>query len=388
MLGGGDTGAMGRLGIPTMAYSSNLFFGSPKTFGIVGGTSKEDSMRGAPVLTGNTLNELRIQLEAEQCRLADLGWQLTTPPLIDPANKDYRLTAQSDAKERGVKYFVPWALARTVGEWNFYKSNSNPEIVLGEGFYMTDEYVDRNMYYFIPRNDLTVSNCTAKDYVSGPLEDWIEGALVFDGKSRVASLSHVEMTRNMTYPGNKKSAGSSYDGSKRETLDMGVNNFLIEIVFKTAVGYTKGVLVSKMTESGYQLTLSSNGGGCLTLQSGSSLISVTSTVKINDGNWHHLIAEVDRSAAKATLYVDSKLAGSGKLEAFSKDLTLSNKADFLVGKEFIGAIDFLRVCRSTLAESMTSIEELCAWEFNGPFLHDFTGKSPANGKRDAGAIGR
>ena len=192
----------------------------------------------------------------------------------------------------------------------------------------------------------------------------------------------------MTYPGNKKSAGSSYDGSKRETLDMGVNNFLIEIVFKTAVGYTKGVLVSKMTESGYQLTLSSNGGGCLTLQSGSSLISVTSTVKINDGNWHHLIAEVDRSAAKATLYVDSKLAGSGKLEAFSKDLTLSNKADFLVGKEFIGAIDFLRVCRSTLAESMTSIEELCAWEFNGPFLHDFTGKSPANGKRDAGAIGR
>jgi hypothetical protein len=50
--------------------------------------------------------------------------------------------------------------------------------------------------------------------------------------------------------------------------------------------------------------------------------------------------------------------------------------------------DFLRVCRSTLAESKTSIEELYAWEFNGPFLRDFTGKVPANGKRDAGAIGR
>ena len=73
-----------------------------------------------------------------------------------------------------MKYFVPWALARNVGEWNFYKSATAPRIVLGEGFYMTDEYRDRGMYYFIPRNDLTVSACSPKDYVAGPLEDWIE----------------------------------------------------------------------------------------------------------------------------------------------------------------------------------------------------------------------
>ena len=41
---------------------------------------------------------------------------------------------------------------------------------------MTDEYIDRDMYYFIPRNDLTVSNCSADDYVAEPLEDWIDGA--------------------------------------------------------------------------------------------------------------------------------------------------------------------------------------------------------------------
>ncbi len=39
----------------------------------------------------------------------------------------------------------------------------------------------------------------------------------------------------------------------------------------------------------------------------------------------------------------------------------------------------------TLADARTSIEELYAWEFNGPFLRDFAGRAP-EGKRDAGAL--
>ncbi len=117
-----------------------------------------------------------------------------------------------------MKYFVPWALARTVGEWNFYKSATTPTAVLGEGFYMTDEYRGRDMYYFIPRNDLTVSQCTAADYVPGALEDWIEGALAFDGR-RVATLSQAEMTKDMNY--SRGRGRRTYDGSKRETVDMG-----------------------------------------------------------------------------------------------------------------------------------------------------------------------
>jgi hypothetical protein len=51
-----------------------------------------------------------------------------------------------------------------------------------------------------------------------------------------------------------------------------------------------------------------------------------------------------------------------------------------------GALDFLRIARSTLADSKTTIEELYAWEFNGPFLQDFTGRRrPADGGC-AGAI--
>ena len=42
-------------------------------------------------------------------------------------------------------------------------------------------------------------------------------------------------------------------------------------------------------------------------------------------------------------------------------------ADLSVGKNFTGEIDFLRIAHSSLAESHTTIDELYAWEFSGPF---------------------
>jgi hypothetical protein len=390
MMGGGDTGEMGRTGIPTMAYASNVFFGSPKgnrdktdAFGYVGGTKATLDAK-APVHTGNTLEELRDKLAAEKCRLATIGWHVETMPLVDPANRDYRPGPGSGAAGRGVKYFVPWALARTVGEWNFFKSDASPQVVLGEGYYMTDEYVDRATYYYIPRNDLVVSQCAATDYLSGELEDWITGALAFDG-ARVATLSHAEMTRNVEYPGGRRSKARSYDGAKRETVDMGANDFLIEIVFRTDPGRTGGVLVSKSADAGYELAVGARGAPCLTLRSGGATTSANATARVDDGAWHHVLVEVDRAAGRAAFYVDGRAAGEAALDAIARDASLANTADFVVGKGLNGAIDFLRVCRSTLAGSKTTIEELYAWEFDGPHLRDFTGRSPA-GMRDAGAM--
>ena len=397
---GGDTGAMGALGIPTMAYASNVFYGTPKgtgpgkkdAFGMVGGIRTGDQ---APTYSGSTLGELSQALASMQCRLSGIGWMAPRMPLVDPAKRDYRPTANSAAKERGVKYFVPWALARCVGEWNFYKSSALPQIVLGENYFMQEEYFERDMYYFIPRNDLTVSHCATTDYVFGQLEDWIEGALVFDGKNRVATLSHAEMTKNVEYPiaflekdGLVTITGSrarkTYDGSKRETLDMGLNDFQIEAVFKTDVGHTNGILASKVAETGYELAVGTDGAPRLTLQVGAAKATVSATAKVNDGQWHHVLAEVDRAAGKAVIYVDGRAAGEGALNPIA-DASLANTADFVVGKGFAGAVDFLRVCRSTLAESKTSIEELYTWEFDGPALRDFLGNKPA-AKRDAGAI--
>jgi hypothetical protein len=88
-----------------------------------------------------------------------------------------------------------------------------------------------------------------------------------------------------------------------------------------------------------------------------------------------------------TLYIDGKAAARSNL-TLAKDASLSNAADFTVGQGFTGELDFLRVCRGTLADAQTTIGELYTWEFDGPFLRDFTGRLPKDGQRDAGAIER
>ena len=46
----------------------------------------------------------------------------------------------------------------------------------------------------------------------------------------------------------------------------------------------------------------------------------------------------------------------------------------------------MRIALGTLADARTTIEELYAWQFDGPFLRDFTGREPTGARRDAGAI--
>ena len=110
---------------------------------------------------------------------------------------------------------------------------------------------------------------------------------------------------------------------------------------------------------------------------------------VNDAPWHHVIAEADRKARTLTIYIDGKRDAGGA--GLSPDASLANDADLYVagapnGHYFCGAIDFLRVARGTLADSKTTIEELYAWEFHGPFLCGFTSRErPANGGA-AGAI--
>ncbi len=72
-------------------------------------------------------------------------------------------------------------------------------------------------------------------------------------------------------------------------------------------------------------------------------------------------------------------------------VSLANGADLYVGgtpegRNLEGAIDFMRIALGTLADSRTSIEELYAWQFDGPFLRDFCGREPVGERRDAGAI--
>ena len=76
----------------------------------------------------------------------------------------------------------------------------------------------------------------------------------------------------------------------------------------------------------------------------------------------------------------------GLVRNLAADASLSNTADLVVGKGFAGCFEYLRIARSTLADSRTSIEELYDWEFDGPFLRDFAGREVTGKRRDAGAF--
>jgi hypothetical protein len=144
-----------------------------------------------------------------------------------------------------------------------------------------------------------------------------------------------------------------------------------------------------MDSAGWALNINPAGGLTLATAANGVTTSLSSTRAVNDGGWHHVIAEVDRKAAAFTLYIDGRRDNTGP--GIGPDVSLANTADLYVagtaeGRRLNGAIDFLRIARGTLADSKTTIEELYAWQFHGPFLQDFTAHPrPADGG-NAGAI--
>ena len=161
------------------------------------------------------------------------------------------------------------------------------------------------------------------------------------------------------------------------------SSFLIEAYFKTVAGQTDAVLIQKIDGAGYVLGVNRKGGVTLATTSDGTAVWLDSRSKVNNGQWHHVIAEADRKAGTFAIYIDGKRDASGP--GLGPNVTLASEADLYVGGApnghyLEGAIDFLRIARGTLAHSKTTIEELYAWEFNGPFLDDFTGRRrPADG---------
>jgi hypothetical protein len=169
------------------------------------------------------------------------------------------------------------------------------------------------------------------------------------------------------------------------------SNFLIEIYFKTEVNLTGGVLMEKLNGAGYSLTI--NGAGLLAfkINGANSTAILDSKSKVNDAQWHHVIAEVNRKSRTLIIYLDGRKDASG--EGLDASVSLANDGDVHVGgkpdgRYFDGTLDFLRIAQGTLADAETTIEELYAWEFDGPSLRDFTGRKPGAAQRVAGAIDR
>jgi hypothetical protein len=350
-----------------MAYGHNVFYDIGEMFGVfeVSGRGYED------------FESFRQALARQQALDPTLGLKAETQPLRDPANRDMRLADGSAAIDQGVQYFVPWGLARMVGEWNFYHVGGDVTLIPDEHWYMRDYYGGRGGYHAMPQYPLKVVNVTERDYVQGDLEDWIAGALKLNGRDQYAFVSEEAL--------NKQPPGADQP-VQLQTVDVRDCSFILEIYFRTEPGAGEAVLIQKMgPQAGYALAV--DGAVTFTARAGGRDVSVTGRTSVTDGAWHHVLAEADRDSGRMTIYVDGKADAAG---AGPGTASLSNAADFYVGGTpqggcLAGTIDFARVSLGSLADAETTIEELYAWQFDGPFLRDFAGNEPV-GRRDAGAL--
>jgi len=295
----------------------------------------------------STFSQFQSALSSAKARCSQLGIQSTASAMVNPAAGDFRPAGQ--AIGNGARVFIPWNLHGVVGLWHFMPYPADYSQLWSE-----DQPAGGT------GNVLSCPGATAADFVVGGLEDWTTGALKFNGTSTYCKAAN----------------GTA--------LDAGSGSLILETFVRTSAG---GTIVSK---TGYALDIPSGGKARLRLFSGGEY-SLSSAASVNDGKWHHVVAEVDRPAGRASIWIDgalSKGAESGTMPGSGR--ALSAGGDFLVGKDaagnfFGGEIDFLRVARSSFAESDTSLEELYAWEFDGPAVRDFIGKK-VSGPRDAGAI--
>ncbi|WP_146528444.1 LamG-like jellyroll fold domain-containing protein [Novipirellula artificiosorum] len=468
----------------TNAYANNLFFETPEMLAVFEPSGRwhasVDGFRRALRLRGS---------------LGDVGEQLNQSPLVDAAAHDFRPTGM--ATDKGVKVFVPWALYAPVAEWNFYHSGDDPTQIPDDHFYLAASYVDRTKYHDNPTYPLHAINLDDDAYERGPLEDWIPGAVRFNGIDQYATVAHEAFevkslpseepklsntqhakitfeVPDRIHPGNacevrlrlsdvppgirikadlhwQKSGGGfggvnanggtgyvvegegpyvfTFDakdklglghyivtayltpsGEWQDRVDLAQwkvpaasvqptegypnasirdSNFLIECYFKTQPQHAGGILCEKMSQSGYRLFVANEGGVTFQVAGQDEAASIDSRSLINDGRWHHVIVEADRKSKQLRIYIDGRLDAQGPgIGAVS----LENQSDFYVagrkeGHYLSGTIDFVRIALGTLADAKTAIEELYAWQFDGPFLKDFVGHRPI-GRRDAGALER
>ena len=368
-----------QFALETDAYARNVFYdiGLGEGFGII-----EPSGRWH-----KTFEAFQKGLERYKPLVSTVGVMADRSPLRNPAAHDFRPANNSAASGLGAKVFVPWSIYETVAEWHFCPIPGDPTRIMDEHWCMPSYYTVRDDYFTLPMYPLKGVNVSLKDYQAGPLENWTTGSLVLNGQNQYAVLTNKEINR----PVDLKKGGqkSIVAGADLRSPQVYKSNFLIEAYFKTKAGHHDSTLIQKLDRIGFSLQINHDGGVTLIARGDNTMVSLTSRSTVNDDKWHHVIAEADRKSGILTLYIDGKrdCSGAGLGPADS----LANDSDLYVGgtpqgSQLNGAIDFLRLARGTLADSKTTIEELYAWEFNGPSLRDFNGnKRPPNGG-EAGAI--
>jgi len=356
-------------GIPFESFGNNFFSG--KAF-------LGNFLSGAPS-AGYSFSQFVDKLNSYTPDLGQVGYESSRRVFEKPSAGDFRPTATSELIDKGVKFFAPFPLKAVVGEWHFYKHAADSSLIKGENFYFTSEFTNRETYNKFPKNHMKAYGLTAGSFVKGDLEDFDEGALVFDGSSTYCSVTNSVTSKTIC-----------------NNVDMTNNNFIVETYFKVAEDHDGGVLLSKAGATGYGYQLEVTAGNEIRfsiLNNGNAVFSQLASISDNVGKWVHVLVEVNRVATSVNIYKNGVLANTSSTGSFpGTSILFTNAADLLVGKNssnnyFEGTIDFIRLSKGNLADAKTTIEEIYKWELDGPFLYDMAGKSPM-GQRDAGALER
>ena len=233
------------------------------------------------------------------------------------------------------------------------------------------------------------STSRSKDYQNGPLENWTTGALHFNGRDQYAVLANEDINRTVDHGWPEGHPQRTVSGADLKNPQIHTSNFLIEAYFKTAPGQKDATLIQKMDRPDTPCASTEAGGVTLAAQAVGAKASLASQAPSTTASGTTSSPRPTARRGPSRSIIDGKQDARGP--GLGADASLANDADLYVGgtpqgHNLDGAIDFLRLARGTLADAKTTIEELYAWEFDGPFLYDFTGrKRPADGG-EAGAI--
>lgn len=356
----------GRFAYPTIAFGDNVIHNLRGRFGVFEET-------GA---VHRTLDSMADALSRVKAQRSSIGVMASTPPLVDPAARDFRPRSTGDAIGRGVRVLVPWALHGEVGEWRFTRSEADPADILDEHWFMNAAYGNREAYRNTPRFPLKGVGISRDSYTESPFNAFgPPSALRLTGWEYLV-LPHATL------------AAAVHNGARLPTVDMQENNFLIELLIQSPSA--SGTLVSKVGTNGpgYRLDLTNRRPRLSLRDAAGHFLTAVSDTPLSDGAWSHLLVEVDRTAG-VRFHVNGVTATattSGDMPSGS----LANPADFLVGGgpgeiPLSGTLGYLRVARGTLEDARTTITELHRWQFQGPALFDFAG-NPRTGRHAAGAI--
>ena len=168
-------------------------------------------------------------------------------------------------------------------------------------------------------------------------------------------------------------------------LDRGDGSLVVEAVVKIDRANTAGVIAGKLDAAGGYAQRLAGGKPEFLERSAAGEALVTGPARIDDGAWHHILVEADRATGELRVHVDGKTVASSSAPAVLAAASTC-PAGFTAGVVVVGAIDFLRVARGSLADAQTTIAELYAWEFDGPQFRDFAGRKITGKFRDIGAL--